>query len=356
MKQRLGMKLRTEQRLAILGRLRMADWIEMPESEFSLEIQKLEKDPLFKKLAFGSSSAPGAILRQRWPRGTLTSGFYEINEQILAKGDRVHVEEKLDKQAHLLPLIRKMGRPDFERYFVHAEEAVPLEEIARRTGLKLEDVQAIHELLLDIGAETEFYLPERDPNMKRSFSCLARIQLSEGQPRFEFFSPYWARGLYQIRYDTLEEWKHGDRLSGAERKRLRHLIKRIETINLRQNTLFRVMESITQLQAQHLQSRSPLDLRPISLRMLAHRLQLAPSTVSRAISHRSIVLPWGKEAPLSALLPGQRRVVREVLARWLEQGTSESDSQLAERLALERGIRISRRTVNAVRNEIRKQR
>ena len=59
------------------------------------------------------------------------------------------------------------------------------------------------------------------------------------------------------------------------------LLKKIETINLRQNTLYRILETTARLQADYLRTGDETDLRPVSLRMLARRLDLAPSTVSR---------------------------------------------------------------------------
>ena len=115
------------------------------------------------------------------------------------------------------------------------------------------------------------------------------------------------------------------------------------------------MESVASLQSDFLSKNQDQSMRPISLRQLAHRLDLAPSTVSRAISGRSVQLPWGKEVPLIALLPGRRRVLREILSDWIASaGPHETDAVLADRLRSERGIKISRRTVNAVRNELRK--
>jgi len=347
--QELRMDLRTEQRMALFGRLRMAEWIEMPEEEFAREVERIEKDPLFKRIYYGETGTPGIVRRQPWPRARL-GGFYEINEQLLAGSQRVRVEELLGEKAELLPRIRRMGREAFERYFLYAEEALPLEEIARRTGLSLKEAEAINDLLVEIGAEAEFSRPKGEGS--RGYSCLGRLSLEEGEPGFEFYSPYWARGLYQIRYDLLEDWKRSGRLSGQDLRKLPHLLKRLETVNLRQNTMFRVLESLTKLQAEFLGSRSEESKRPISLRMLAHRLDLAPSTVSRALSGRSVLLPWGKEIPLIELLPGRRRILREVLSRWLEENLRVTDSSLAERLRQERGIRVSRRTVNAVRNEL----
>lgn len=350
-RQTLGMSLRADQRMAVLGRLRMAEWIEMPEREFAREIEKIEKDPLFQKLYFGTSQEPGVVRRQRWPRGSFGGALYEINEHLVAGTQRVKVEEALEKHARLLPRIRKMGQEIFERYFLYAEEALPLPEIAKLTGLSLDEIKGVNELLVEIGSQAEFSgaVPA---TAGHSYSCLARVAIENGEPSFEFLSPYWARGLYRIRYDLLEEWKRGSRLEGTELRHLPHLLKRMETVNLRQNTIFRILESLSKLQTEFLITRQDDLKRPISLRKLALRLDLAPSTVSRAVSGRSIRLPWGKEAPLIELLPGRRRILREVLSRWLQENPRETDATFAQRLAKEYGILISRRTVNAVRNEL----
>lgn len=348
----LRMGLKADTRLAMFGRMRMAEWIEMPEREFAAEVERIEKDPLFRKLYFGAERQPGVIRRQRWPQGRFSGGFYEFNERTLAGGERVKVEEKLGEKARLLPVIRRMGREAFERYFLYASEPLPLSEIARRTGITEDEARAVNDLLLEIGAEAEFAAPPGRCLAGGSYACLARLSVESGEPAFEFFSPYWARGLYQIRYDLLEDWKSGGRLAGTELKRLPHLLKRMETVNLRQNTVFRILESLAKLHKEFLGSRREDLKRPISLRALARRLDLAPSTVSRAASGRSVKLPWGQEVPLIALLPGRRRILREVLSRWLSGEPRVTDAALAERLREEHGIRISRRTVNAVRHEL----
>ena len=349
--QSLNTKLGLKQRPLLMGRMRMAEWLEMPEKEFAREIQKIEQDPLFRKLHFGAPQYSSVIRRQRWPRAEFTGGFYEINEQVTANGgERVRVEELLEQGPDLMPKIRKMGQESFERYFLYAEEALPLEDIARRTGLSLEEVGQINELLLKIGAEAEFAAPQKTPGRRQS--CLARVYIEEGEPRFEFLSPYWARGLYHIRYDVLERWKDAGRLEGSELKKLPRFLKRLETVNLRQSTMFRVLESLAKLQSDFISSRRAEAKLPISLRMLSHRLDLAPSTVSRAAAGRSVMMPWDEEVPLIELLPGRRRVVRDILALWMKENPGQTDASLAERLKAERGIKIARRTVNAARSQI----
>jgi transcriptional regulator with XRE-family HTH domain len=355
MKQTQNMSMQNRQRLTVMGRLRMADWIEMPEREFAHEIEKLEKDPLFQKLYFGDGHIPGALRRQRWPGGKLAGSFYELDERTAAgAGERVGVEEFAAERGSALAAIKRMGQKDFERYFVHGEDALTLAEIGRRTNLTPEDVRAIHELVVELGARAEFETASVSPTAApgRAAVCLAKITLEGGTPAYEFFSPYWARGLYQVRFDLLEKWKTGG-LNPEERRHLPSLLKRLETVNLRQSTLFRLLEMIARLQADYLTHERPEDFRPISLRQLAKRLDLAPSTVSRAFSKRSVRLPSDRELPLIAFVPGRRRVLRELLGQWLAESEDVTDAALAERLKAERGIAISRRTVNAVRHELR---
>jgi transposase len=354
MKQTQKLSLQNRQRLTVMGRLRMADWIEMPEREFAREVEKLEKDPLFQKLYFGDGRIPGAVRRQHWPGGTLAGSFYEIDERTAAGvGERVGVEEFAAERGAALAAIKRMGQKDFERYFLHGEDALTLEGIAQRTNLSPEEVRSIHELVLELGARAEFEgkvgIPTAAPS--RQAACLARISLVDGAPSFEFYAPYWARGLYQIRFDLLEKWKAGG-LTPTERKHLPALVKRLETVNLRQSTLFRLLETIARLQADYLRSERAEDIKPISLRQLAKRLELAPSTVSRAFARRSVHLSSERELPLIAFAPGRRSVLRELLGQWLAAGVDVTDASLVERLKSERGIVVSRRTVNAVRHEL----
>ncbi|MBI4376770.1 MAG: hypothetical protein HY549_10015 [Elusimicrobia bacterium] len=334
-----------------MGRLRMVDWIKMPEMIFAREIEKLENDSLFRKLRFGAPERPVAIGRSRWPRSSFYGDFDLLVQRTPSSGERVQVEELLETRGKLMAVIRKMGRAAFERYFLYGDEALPLAAIAGRTGLTQDEAERIHELVLEIGVQSEFNDPSASPTRGRAATCLASISLENGEPHFEFFAPHWARGRYEIHYDTLETWKDASWLSHEEIRRLPMLLRRIEIINLRQNTLFRIFDSLIRLQAPYLRSRREEHKCPISLRRLAQQLDLAPSTVCRAVAGRSVKLPWGQEAFMADLLPGRHKVIRAILSRYLDRGPAR-DKELAQRLSRERGIFVSRRTVNAIRHEL----
>ena len=109
-------ELKTQQRLSIMGRMRVADLIEMPEERFAAEVAQIEKNDLFRKLYFGDGKMLPAFQRQKWPSGEIHSSFYEIDERRVAGlGERVPVEKLAVERSLAVSAIRKMGREDFEK-------------------------------------------------------------------------------------------------------------------------------------------------------------------------------------------------------------------------------------------------
>ena len=95
------------------------------------------------------------------------------------------------------------------------------------------------------------------------------------------------------------------------------------------------------------------DLRPLSIRAAARQLNLAPSTVSRAIQEKYCQIN-GVVHPIACLFPrGYRGITRAaVLAKVAEMERQEnkhlSDAEVARRLS-QQGFEISRRSVNLYR-------
>lgn len=341
------------------GRLTAAKWLSLSEPEVVKEISSVENDPLFKDLMYGAKDLPPLMHRRRWPASGLTGGFYELNEQLAAGGGDGDVSDILESREDLIKLIRRIGVEAFERCFLYGEEGKSLESTCRELGIPPEEGRRILDLVLEVGARSEFFRPTAAPGQAGiRYHCIASIdkdRRDSEQLSFRFMSAHWARGRYVVLYDKLEEWKGRRNLTGEEKRGLRSLLKRVELINMRQDTLFQILSRVTTEQSAYLRSRDATRLRPLSLRELARRIGVAPSTVSRAVANRSVVLPWGEEAPLKALLTGQRYVLLSILADWVEKGRVKrgvTDEELMACLAKEVGITVSRRTVNEVRRKV----
>ncbi|MEK7746760.1 MAG: hypothetical protein AAB576_08850 [Elusimicrobiota bacterium] len=345
--------------VALQGRLTAVKWIAMTEPEVGHEVGELESDPLFKQLLTGSRGDRPVLTRRRWPASRLHPGFYELKESIASGAESGDIQDIVEKQTALISLIRRIGQGDFERYFLYGEEGRPLPEICEQLGISEEEGRRILDLVLEVGSRSEFFRPT--PTSESAgihYHCIARIEKDprdEDNLYFQFLAPHWARGRYEVDYQKLEEWKNKKDLGSEERKRLRRLLNTVELLNMRQDTLFQILSRIVSTQSVYLRCRHGFRRRPLSLRELARRIGVAPSTVSRAVGRRSVELPWGEEIPLKALLCGQRAVVLSVLSHWFEIGAvagKMTDDSLMRRLADETGISVSRRTINECRRKL----
>ncbi len=341
------------------GRLTAAKWIGMSEPEVGREIADLESDPMFKELMYGPQGAIPIIHRKRWPASSIHAGFYELNDEISPGSGGGDVQDILDAKEDLIKVIKKIGLEPFERYFLYGEEGIPLPEICTTVGISEEEGRRIMDLVIEVGTRSEFFRAGISPETAGiRYHCIAAI---ERDPReadnifFRFLTPYWSRGKYVVLYDRLEDWKKDKGIDVKQRRKIRQLLKRVELLNMRQDTLFQILTRATNAQSSFLRSRKPSRCRPLSLRELARRIGVAPSTVSRSISNRSVQLPWGEEVPLKSLLTGQRVVILSILTDWFGEGEiakGVTDEMLMQRLAQEAGITVSRRTVNECRRKI----
>jgi hypothetical protein len=341
------------------GRLTAAKWISLSEPEVVREITDLESEPLFQQMAYGAREQKPVLRRRRWPASSIHSGFYELKEWGLSGGDSADVQALIEKHKGLVALIRRIGIRDFERYFLYGEEGTALTEVCSAVGVTEDEGRRIMDLVLQVGARSEFFRPGRAALAHGiRYNCIAAIEqdVREGENLyFRFLTPHWARGRYTVDYERLEEWKKGREFGPGEKRRLKQVLKKIELLNMRQDILFQILSRIVTEQSSYLRSRLGYRRRPLSLRELARRIGVAPSTVSRAVGNRSTQMPWGEEIPLKTLLSSQRSVILSVLGEWRERGElgdDLTDEKLMRRLASEAGITVSRRTVNECRRKL----
>jgi RNA polymerase sigma-54 factor len=133
------------------------------------------------------------------------------------------------------------------------------------------------------------------------------------------------------------------------------LIQRLEHLNQRKSTLFRVLEGILDSQRAYFEAEGKNALRPQRQKDLAATLGIHASLVSRALAGRSLRAPWGEEIPLKDFFPVERRHsslqnrLRRIL---LEKGKPLGDRQIALRLTREYGETVAPRTVARYRNAL----
>ncbi len=342
------------QRMTLVGRVKMAQAIKLPESEWARMLTDVERDPLFQDLMNARAEGRRIVRYKRFGGTGLAGQFYEMQDaDVVGTGGGQSPEALLDQKKHLLKLIEKVGQQNFEKFFLFREESDLPENIASICGITLDEVKQVQDFILDMSVQAEFYHPSHlgDPNNLKPTLIGRIIENTDKTYSMSFFSPHLARGMYTIDYDALRRWqkeKHLDRQSAA---RLRKFMGLLEISNLRQGAFWRVIDYVLKAQREYLATKDITKMAPVSLRKVAKHLQFAPSTISRVMAMKSVQLPWDHEVMLLHLMPGQRKVVLSILEKMTgSEDVHATDLALAKRMEEEFKVKVSRRTITACRH------
>jgi len=343
-----SLQTRQEQRQFL--RLEQANLLEIPEEDFHSLISEIENSPLFKKLYREEK----IIRYQPFPRTDISSSFYQLNEEIVADKGSLDVESLLLNKEHIVRQIQRLGLERFNRYFLYPEPDVGLEEIARECDLEVSEVQKINSLIDEFSILSEFYNPSSlSAEHGIHYSKIASVERGPEGFVIGYFSPSFARGRYSIDYARFEELKRGITFSETEAKEAKQLLRKLELINTRKDTVTRILQNIVEKQALYFESGNLKDLLPFSQKEAAKKIGLAPSSISRAIWGKSLDTPRREEKPLKDFFPRPRRFKKELVRRVLEAEPEPlSDESVKRRLNREFGVSISRRSVASLRKEL----
>jgi len=347
MKQVQSQQMRQEQRQVL--RMEQANLLEMPEDEFQRLIVEIEMNPLFQRFY----QKEKLVRHQRFPRTDIASGFYELKEEIVAGKGSADVESLLLNREHIVGQIQRLGLEKFKQYFLFPESGMAVEVIARECNLAVSEVQKINSLIDELSILSEFYNPSTLSSEVIYYYKVATVEKDRDGFVIGYSSVSLARGRYSIDYGRFEELKTAGAFTEAESKEAKQLFKKLELINSRKDTLTQILQAIIDQQALYLESGDLKALLPFSQKELAKKIGLAPSSVSRAITGKSIGTPWGDEIPLKHFFPRPKRFRKELLKQLLE--TEEgllSDEAIRARLWQKFGVAISRRSVANLRREL----
>ena len=341
--------MQMQQELRQILRMEQASLLEMPEMEFHKLITELEKSPLFRRF----HQKERLVRYQRFPRTDISPSFYQLKEEVITDKGSLDVETLLLHKEQVIGHIQKLGLEKFKRYFLFPESGMTLEEIARECGLKISEVQRINSLIDEFSVLSEFYHPSTLNPGEIHYSKIASVERNEGGFVIGYFSASFARGRYAVDYERFEELKAGGVFSEAEVREAKQLFKKLELINSRKDTVSQILQNIIEQQSLYLESGDLKSLLPFSQKELAKKIELAPSSISRAIRGKSIDTPWGEEVPLKYFFPRPKRFRKELLRQLLETDSEfASDEAIRTKLWEKFGVAISRRSVANLRKEL----
>lgn len=337
----MGLRASPGAKGAVHGQLKLAKLMEMSEEEFSASVQALERDPLFERLraagAVRVEAFEGARLGARrfggWGLRTETDGL----------------PDALDAGSAPVKLMERIGQERFEEFFLRAERMDDAAR-ARACGLAPAEAKLLREFVDRLFVQQELSAASAPSAAPAVFSAVAGVALESGEPVIAFFDrPIW-KGRYRLdaeKYALLR-----DRLDPRETARFERLLRKLEFVDRRKTTLYRVLEEVLREQADYLRSGDPAKRRAFTQRSLADRVDASPSTLNRLIAGKSIQLPWGVEAPLRVFVPSAKTLLKDRLFDLAVGRKDASDEALARVLEEETGVRLSRRSIAQYRQDL----
>ncbi|MCX8126089.1 MAG: hypothetical protein N3E40_02950 [Dehalococcoidia bacterium] len=346
MKQELVTGMRQEMRLSLL--MEQAQVMEMPEDEFLRLVKEVEQSPLFRRLY----EREKVVRRERLPGTDISRRVFELEAGTVTAPGSFDVETLLSTRDDLVNLVRKVGLENFKRYFLYPETDLGPEEISRVCGLSESEIRRLNQLVDDFSVAAEFYHPSALGDQTTRYSKVAAIEPGPEGLTIAYYSPGHARGRYVIDHERLERLKESGAFTSAEVKELSGLVRKLEMINRRRDTLFRILEMVMARQRLYLETGDPRALLPFTQKEVAEKTGLAASSVSRCLAGRSIDTPWGEKA-LKDFFPHPRQFRRELVAKVVaDEGKPLSDEMVRRRLQDTFGVAISRRSVASLRKEL----
>jgi hypothetical protein len=331
--------------------LRLAGFLGLTEQQFARVMHDVESDPLFRRLFAPPDARCRVISHKRFKGTRFLLHFALLNEAVSPDPGGMDIEALVRRHPDVIPLIRRIGRENFEKYFVYNDDVLSATAIGAACGIAAEEVLRIHRLMDDVSLQGEFFHPSTVAAPGGLPCC--RIASIDRDGIIHFYSPQFARGAYAVDYERLKELRQNGYFSANELAALNPLLSKIRLLNARKATIARVIEKIAEKQRAYLLSGEEKDLVAFTQRELARALGVSDSLVSRALFRRSIGFLDEREQPLSFFFPNRKEIRKTLIRRILqERGGVVSDRTIRDILKDEFCIVVARRTVNSCRNEL----
>ena len=187
-----------------------------------------------------------------------------------------------------------------------------------------------------------------EPNYPSADVVISRLTGETGSPLVvEIISPYagslrvnplFRQHISEAPDGTAEKWQND----------LDSAVLLVKCLQQRDHTLVRLMQQLVVIQRQYI-LKGDAFLLPVTRASLAETLEVHESTISRAVSSKSVLLPNGRIIPMSRMFDRSlhvRTALRQIVA---SERRPLSDTQIA-RLLGEQGYDVARRTVAKYRN------
>ncbi len=269
----MGFRTASAATTGLHGKLKLARLLEMREDEFEKSVRDAEASPLFSRLV-----QEGVVVVEPYEKARFAARRWAGYN--LRAGTSDGIADVLDGQGELVALIREIGQERFEEAFLQGEASSD-QARAKACGVTLEQARRLREFIDRVYIKGEFETPSTGPAAPLVCSAVAGIELADGRPVIGFFNREIWKGRYRV--DDARRIRLKQALPPEQFRKLERFLSRLEFLERRKSTLYRVLEAVVAAQADFLIGGKPEDRKPLTQRALAADLDVLPSTLNRLI-------------------------------------------------------------------------
>lgn len=292
----IGTHLKNTVKVKLKPAIRVSSFLKLSEPDFSKIVIELEKDPVFFWLR-----------KQKVITYKKVSRFYyfPIEENIALENQSPKTQEILASHKEGIELIKQIGEEEFCKFFLYPEKHFEPEEIEKKCLLEKEEIEKINRVIdaFVIHSGVLFQTTLNIGKRHQRYTKIGRVERDGKNLRFIFFNPIWYAGKYKIDYDKLSELKKDERY-----KKIKEVLEKINLVNQRKHLLRKIMGIALEKQKKFFMKNDSKSLKIYPQKQLAVDISTTPSSISRILYLKSIVLSNNFEIPLRILFPKQSEI------------------------------------------------
>jgi len=339
--------------LRLVGRIKMAEFLSIPEPEFEAYVREVEQDPLFKVL-----NKHYQIIHYRRFSDVRDTKLSQLKEEVIGGQGNIDPEDLLSDTS-VFEIVKRVGETIGEKNFRKILTGKKdIKEVIREYKLPQYEVKIFQDFINKFQLQqitNPSSSPSSDPSKYSRFFLIAALEWEKDQLiiRPVKNESHLVKGKYCIDYQKFEKLVKTGEIKKSEADKMMKIFKTLDMINRRTTTIYRILHFLKEFQLPFFKSGNTLDLLPLSQSELARHLNFNPSTVSRAIADKSILTPQGEEKPIKFFFSRHwtKNLIRKIIFQEKEEikkGISFSpltDKLIQQKISKEYGIHLSRRSI-----------
>jgi len=322
-----------------LKTVKAASFIEMGEDEIANLIEEIKNSRLFKLL-----KAYGAIK---------TNGFKKYNisnnsvENLPSVGNEDSDISYLFENEETLNLIKKMGAEKFKKYFL--DGGFGEAEIEKQLKISKQDIIKIKDIVSKVFVKEEFSKTNAKKTDFRPNYCVAEIKIEGGKILPCFYNKNIWKDGFEIDKQKLKEYI---KISGDKEDEIKEIIEKISLIEYKKSSLVSLIEYLIKEQKKFLIFENYDFLNVLTQKKAAKNIGVCESVLNRLISNRSLKLNSGIIIPIKNLFPSSKKINKNRFKKIFSENKNLTDNELSDLFNKKYGLKLSRRTINQYKNEI----